>query len=71
MDANPTFTARPSGTIGWEIVGPNGVVAWATEPYWAMLIAALLNRADEEGLAWKPESRMGGIAGYLKEPGRV
>jgi hypothetical protein len=52
MDANPAFTARPSGTIGWEIIGPRGVVAWATDAYWAMLIAAVLNKTERDGLDW-------------------
>jgi hypothetical protein len=52
MSNNPTFTARHNGATGYEIVGPDGVVvAWATGPYWAMLIAALLNKTNEEGLS--------------------
>jgi len=44
------YTARRVGTTGHEIVGPEGVIAWATDDFWAAVIVGLLNQAEKEGL---------------------
>lgn len=44
------YVARPVGTTGHEIVGPDGVIAWTVDDNWAAIIAALLNRTEAEGL---------------------
>ncbi len=41
------FAARRYGSSGHEIVGPDGVVAWTMDGYWAAVIVALLNGADD------------------------
>jgi hypothetical protein len=41
-----TFAFRLVGTSGCEIVGPEGVIAWTTDGYWAAVIVALLNRVE-------------------------
>jgi hypothetical protein len=41
-----TFTFRPVGTSGCEIVGHEGVIAWTTDGYWAAIIVALLNKVE-------------------------
>jgi hypothetical protein len=51
MGNNPSYFARKAGTTGWEIVGPDGIVAWASDTYWATLTVALLTKAGEEGLS--------------------
>ena len=43
------YTARSSGP-GFEIVGPDGVIAWTIDVYWATIIVAFLNRIEMEGL---------------------
>jgi hypothetical protein len=45
-----TFAFRLVGTSGCEIVGPEGVVAWTTDGYWAAIIVALLNRVEGQDL---------------------
>ena len=53
MGNEPLYSSRPSGATGWEIIGPDGTtIAWANETYWAMLVAALLNKTENEGLGW-------------------
>jgi hypothetical protein len=42
-----TFTFRQVGTMGCEIVGPEGVVAWTVDTVRAALIVTLLNGAEE------------------------
>ena len=44
------YSARRVGTTGCEIVGPEGVIAWTIDDYWASIIVALLNRTENEGL---------------------
>jgi len=40
------YTFRLSGSMGCEILGPNGtVVAWTVDETMAMVIVALLNKA--------------------------
>jgi len=44
------YSARRSGSVGYEILNSDGVVvAWANG-YWATIIVALLNDAEERGL---------------------
>jgi hypothetical protein len=50
---NDTFTINRVGTTGHEILADGEVIAWTTEGYWALMIAALLNRVETEGLAHK------------------
>ena len=46
-----TFTVRRVATSGCEIRDPEGnTVCWTTDEPWALLIAALLNRVEREGL---------------------
>ncbi len=45
-----TFSFRRVATMGCEIVGPNGVVAWTVDSAWAALIVTLLNGAEEVSL---------------------
>ena len=42
-----TFTFRLVGTVGCEIVGPDGVIAWTVDAAWAAVIVGLLNGAEE------------------------
>jgi hypothetical protein len=45
------FVIRRVATSGCEVCDPDGnIVAWAADEPWAMLIAALLNRMEAEGL---------------------
>ena len=45
------FTFRLAGSMGCEILSPNGeVVAWAVDSVMAAIIVALLNRAERKGL---------------------
>ena len=45
------FTARPVGTTGHEILGPDGtVIAWVVDERTAVQIVSLLNLADAVGL---------------------
>lgn len=51
------FVVRRVGTTGHEVLDPDGtVVAWATDEPWALVIAALLNRIEAEGLSSISES---------------
>ena len=53
------YTVRASGSVGCEIMSPEGtVVAWANR-YWAAGIVALLNDAQERGL--RPFRDMSGV----------
>lgn len=46
------FTYRLAGSTGCEILNPNGeVVAWAVDENMAMVIVAMLNWAEREGLS--------------------
>jgi hypothetical protein len=45
-----TETFRRVGTADCEIVGPDGVIAWAMDLVWAVRIVALLNGAEEGSL---------------------
>jgi len=38
-----TFTFRQVGTVGCEIVGPDGVIAWTVDEPWAVLVVSMLN----------------------------
>ncbi len=45
------FSTRRSGSVGHEIVTPEGeIVAWTVDGWWAAVIVALLNDAEERGL---------------------
>ena len=45
------FTFRLAGSTGCEIVSPDGTVfAWTVDETMAMVIVALLNLAEREGL---------------------
>ena len=44
-----TFTFRPVGTNGCEILADGVVVAWTTDGYWAAVIVELLERVEQEG----------------------
>jgi hypothetical protein len=44
------FASRPVGTTGHEILADGEVVAWTADGHWALLILALLTKADEDGL---------------------
>ena len=45
------FTYRLAGSTGCEILSPDGtVVAWTVDESMAMVIVALLNWAEREGL---------------------
>ncbi len=45
------YTARASGSVGCEIMNPDGeIVAWTTDGWWAAVIVALLNGDEERGL---------------------
>ena len=47
------YTARASGSVGCEIMNPDGeIVAWTTDGWWAATLVALLNGAEERGLYW-------------------
>ena len=42
------YSSRQVGRTGHEILGPDGnVFCWTIDRYWAELIVALLNGADE------------------------
>ena len=41
------YTARPSGSVGHEILADGEVVAWTVGGLWAAVIVDLLERAEE------------------------
>ena len=42
------FTARASGSVGCEILDPDGeVVAWTVDGWWAAVIVGLPDEAEE------------------------
>ena len=42
------YAARKSGSVGHEILTPDGqVIAWTVDSVWAALIVALLNGAED------------------------
>jgi hypothetical protein len=43
-----TFTFRLVGTVGCEIVGPDGVIAWTVDEPWAAIIVGLLDGAEAQ-----------------------
>ncbi len=46
-----SFTFRRVGTMGCEIVNPDGeIVAWTVDPAWAAIIVALLDMVEQKGL---------------------
>jgi hypothetical protein len=46
------YVARASGSVGCEIIDPNGeIVAWTVDGWWAAVIVGLLNRVDADGLS--------------------
>lgn len=50
-DPTAPFSIRPAGSAAFEILDDTGtVIAWATSAWMAQLIAALLTKADQEGL---------------------
>jgi hypothetical protein len=54
------FTIHRVATCGHEILDPDGrTIAWAADGPWALVIAALLNRVESDGLSSldKPETR--------------
>ncbi len=44
------FASRPSGD-GFEILTDGQVIAWTMDGYWALLILALLARAESQNVA--------------------
>jgi hypothetical protein len=45
------YVTRRSGTVGHEVLSPDGeIIAWTTDGYWAATIAALLDRIETGGL---------------------
>lgn len=44
-DDQAAFVCRRVGTNGYEILNANGVIAWAVDEYWAMLIVKALSEA--------------------------
>ena len=41
------YIARPSGSVGHEILNPSGdIIGWTVDGYWAAVIVALLNGAE-------------------------
>ena len=49
MVGNTSFTYLLVGTVGCEIVGPEGVIAWTVDPAWAAVIVGLLDGAEHGG----------------------
>jgi hypothetical protein len=50
-EATGEFWARASGSVGCEIIDPDGeIVAWTADGWWAATIVGLLNGAEERGL---------------------
>jgi hypothetical protein len=45
-----SYAARASGSIGYEILADGEVIAWTVDGYWALVIVALLDRIEAEGL---------------------
>jgi hypothetical protein len=41
-----TFTARSSGSSGYEVLADGEVVAWTVDGYWAAAITAMLNENE-------------------------
>ena len=42
------YVARASGSVGQEILNPDGeVIAWTVDGWWAAAIVDLLNRAEK------------------------
>jgi hypothetical protein len=66
------YVARASGSVGCEILDPDGeVVAWTVDGWWAAVIVGLLNGA-EEGDQSLPAIRRGAAAlvnGETRAPG--
>lgn len=57
-ETNRAFTVRSSGSIGQEIVDPDGVViCWTVDPWLAQVIAHLLEMSDREGLLGSPSAQ--------------
>ena len=51
------YVARASGSVGQEILNPDGeVIAWTVDGWWAAAIVDLLNRA-EKGESVHPRER--------------
>jgi len=44
------YTARASGSAGYEILSDGEVVAWTVDGWWAATIVGLLNRAEDGDL---------------------
>ncbi len=70
MVGNTSFTFRLVGTMGCEIVGPEGVVAWTVDPAWAAVIVGLLDRVEEGDLVL-PAARHGDADGSGLERSRI
>ena len=55
MEMDAPFQTRQVGTIGHEILDPRGtVIVWAVDAAWAMVVVALLNEAESDGIRCKP-----------------
>jgi hypothetical protein len=71
MDGDAVFFARHVGTVGCEIVGPEGVVAWTVDAVLAALLVSLLNRTVAAGdVAGTGACDKGGTAGDDEETAR-
>ena len=53
MEVN--FSIRRVATTGHEILNPDGeAIGWTMTKHWALLIAALLNQVEADGLSRLP-----------------